>query len=465
MIKESKEILVFYNEDFVNLSGDNNPMHTNSTISRRLLFGKPVIHGVYSVFLLLDSFFSFQLDDNRIKYLKVKFLQPIFDGDLCEMTVLEINDGYEINGYVNAENKIYLFIKLDSVEKSNHTNYLNSCPELQLPAVINTDNIVGKNFKLDLYLDVEKFNKIFSCLTNKINYNLFSILLASTRTVGVYCPGANSLYSELLISENNLEVADFNLTVSKFYKSINLIKMQFDSLNFKGQISSFFRKPPQKQIDFKEIKQIIDKDAFVGEKVLVVGGSRGLGETTAKILAAGGASVVITYALGVNDAQTIVTEISGSGGDCEMLKLDINELNSVNRESLRDFKSIFYFATPFISTSNNEEININLYNKFNDFYIEGFKNLFNVVREFEVEKIFYPSTIFIQEMPLNLREYTMSKFYGEMVCKNLNKLYSIPQIFYPRLPKMSTDQTAGIYGDSGNDPFPILLKEINKFYN
>jgi NAD(P)-dependent dehydrogenase (short-subunit alcohol dehydrogenase family) len=41
-------------------------------------------------------------------------------------------------------------------------------------------------------------------------------------------------------------------------------------------------------------------DEFAGATALIIGGSRGLGELTAKLLAKGGARILITYATGVS---------------------------------------------------------------------------------------------------------------------------------------------------------------------
>jgi len=462
---ESKTILITYTEEFVMLSGDNNPMHTNSTLSRRLMFGKPVIHGIYSVLLLIDAFHKYNNINDRIIYLKVKFLKPIFDNDKCQIKFLKSEDGYEIRGLVDLETKLSVFIKLSKDIKENNLQFRNSCPRLKSPEFINPKTILGSSFKLDLFLNKTKFVKLFPNLSNKLNFNLFSVLLASTRSVGVYCPGANSLYSELLVSESNIQVSGFNLNVSKHYKSINLVKMQFEAINFTGMINSFFRQSPKKQIEYKRIKEIVKREDFFEEKVLIIGGSRGLGETAAKILAAFGAQVTITYARGKNDAKSIVDEISESSGYCRMMELDIKKISEINLKQLGVYDSIFYFATPFISSNNKENFNTEIYQLFNDFYIKGFRDIYNIADTKGVLKIFYPSTTFIEEQPLDFKEYTLSKFKGELVCKSLNKRPKGPQIFYPRLPKMSTDQTSGIYGDFGSDEFPVLLKEINKFYN
>ena len=55
--------------------------------------------------------------------------------------------------------------------------------------------------------------------------------------------------------------------------------------------------------------KIVGPTEFAGSTALIVGGSRGLGALTAKILAAGGGKVIITYATGRADAEDLTEEI------------------------------------------------------------------------------------------------------------------------------------------------------------
>jgi hypothetical protein len=239
--------------------------------------------------------------------------------------------------------------------------------------------------------------------------------------------------------------------------------MNFESFNYNGQINSFFRQTPKKQIEFNNIKNIVKSNDFINRKVLIVGGSRGLGEISAKILAAGGASVTITYARGKTEAESIFNEISPINGSFSILQLDVKKIDNIDVDKFKNYDSILYFATPFIK-SNNNDFDQQLFDLFNEFYVKGFKKIYDLARLNEISKIFYPSTIFVDENPVNFKEYVKSKQDGEKICTKLNKKLGGPFIYSPRLPKLSTDQTVGLYGDFGDDPFPVILKEIYKFY-
>jgi 3-oxoacyl-[acyl-carrier protein] reductase len=66
---------------------------------------------------------------------------------------------------------------------------------------------------------------------------------------------------------------------------------------------------------------------LAGKKVLVTGGSRGIGASIVKVLAARGAQVAFTYSSNEASAQKILNELPGSGHIC--LKMNITDEASV----------------------------------------------------------------------------------------------------------------------------------------
>ena len=65
------------------------------------------------------------------------------------------------------------------------------------------------------------------------------------------------------------------------------------------------------------------QEEFQGQKALIVGGSRGLGEVTAKCIAAGGGEVYITFHRGSADAIRVSREIGDGGGECLNFQFDV----------------------------------------------------------------------------------------------------------------------------------------------
>ena len=77
--------------------------------------------------------------------------------------------------------------------------------------------------------------------------------------------------------------------------------------------------------------------------------------------------------------------------------------------------------------------------------------------------VFYPSTVYIDELPTNMGEYAAAKMAGEMLCMFLQKKHREMRIYQPRLPKMATDQTASIRPVSTRDPVPVMLEALRIF--
>ena len=62
--------------------------------------------------------------------------------------------------------------------------------------------------------------------------------------------------------------------------------------------------------------------SLAGKTALVTGGSRGIGAACAKLLAARGAAVVVTYSRSAEQAERITAEIVGSGGTAFAVQAD-----------------------------------------------------------------------------------------------------------------------------------------------
>jgi hypothetical protein len=78
-----------------------------------------------------------------------------------------------------------------------------------------------------------------------------------------------------------------------------------------------------------------------------------------------------------------------------------------------------------------------------------------------LKNVFYPSTIFIDELPPDLSEYAVAKSAGEELCRFLEKAHPDLHIYRPRLPRMSTDQTASFMPTEQKDPVPVLLEHLH----
>ena len=72
-------------------------------------------------------------------------------------------------------------------------------------------------------------------------------------------------------------------------------------------------------------------------------------------------------------------------------------------------------------------------------------------------KVFYPSTIFINEMPKEFPEYIAAKSAGETICRHMTKQLKDIDIVVARLPRLPTDQTSCLIKLAMSDPIEQLL--------
>ena len=110
------------------------------------------------------------------------------------------------------------------------------------------------------------------------------------------CARTTSIYStcDLNFSEISQKATDLSFSTEVYHPVMNLLNLKVSSNFCKGIISTFVRPQPVLQKSFVDISKKY-LQYFKGQKALVIGGSRGLGEISTKILAAGGANVHFTY--------------------------------------------------------------------------------------------------------------------------------------------------------------------------
>ncbi|MBM3302540.1 MAG: SDR family NAD(P)-dependent oxidoreductase, partial [Deltaproteobacteria bacterium] len=304
---------------------------------------------------------------------------------------------------------------------------------------------------LDLYLDVESATALFPNLMRLLSPRQVAEVLATTRLVGMECPGLHSVYQALdvVFSAAASVPGALQWNVTRFEKRFGLFLMNVETPGMKGIIRAFFRPLPQQQADLDCLCGQVDRNEFAGQRALVIGGSRGLGEVTAKLLAAGGADVKITYYEGSKDARRVVDDIVSHGGTADCTAFDV--LKPAQHVFARFGPSwapthLYYFATPFIFDAVKGVFSPQLYQRFCDYYVTGFLNTVNAARNHgpDLQMVFYPSSIAVDDLPLDMGEYAAAKMAGEVLCRFLEKANSGLRIHKPRLPRTATDQTVSL---------------------
>ena len=283
------------------------------------------------------------------------------------------------------------------------------------------------------------------------------------------CPGLHSIFSSLSLDLNeNAQNADrLTFLIRKYDARVHLFDISFQGC-IHGSLKAFSRPPPQQQPSLEDLSAYVLAREFSGTRSLIIGGSRGLGEITAKILASGGGDVVITYASGLDDAKKICDEINTGGrSTCEMLKVDLttDPLSSMNID-FNSLDAVYFFATPRIARKKAELFEPHLFQEFCEFYVSKFYDLCahleaNIVAK--KIKVYFPSSVFVSERPKGMTEYSMAKSAAEVLIEEINKSFKKLSVVSTRLPRLNTDQTSSILRVSTASNLETLLPIIRSF--
>ena len=128
-------------------------------------------------------------------------------------------------------------------------------PEQCAPRIMSIEEIKNYSGKIDLFLKKEAAVKLFPNLMKRCFHQKIASILATTRLVGVECPGFHSLYSELEIAESPAsQTKTLDFEVIKTDKRFNLVKMKLTAPDIKSKIKAFLRPSPKAQPTFLELK-------------------------------------------------------------------------------------------------------------------------------------------------------------------------------------------------------------------
>jgi hypothetical protein len=243
-----------------------------------------------------------------------------------------------------------------------------------------------------------------------------------------------------------------------------LVRLAIEGGGLVGSIKAVARMPPAPQATSSKLAYAVEPREFAGTTALVIGGSRGLGEVTAKLLAAGGARVVITYRVGKAEAEEVARDIRAAGGMCETLAYDAGQPPDAQLITLSGAPThAYYFATPLIFRAQSALFARARLDAFLDVYVDGFLRLALALRVRRSDvSLLYPSSAYVVERPRGMLEYAMAKAAGETLCSEMNLAWAPLHVTVARLPRLPTDQTASVVEAELPSPVVSLLPAVRE---
>jgi NAD(P)-dependent dehydrogenase (short-subunit alcohol dehydrogenase family) len=459
---------------FAALSGDYNPMHMDPIAARRTSAGAPVVHGVHTLLWSLDSLAKAYPDLPQIAAVKVRFDKLIYVDETAQVILKQLDTA---NLLIEVVVDHTVVCRIAATFGTPHTKPADIAVGSQLyhpnegilPLDLTLKEMSGRAGKITFPLLPAQIADIFPDAARNWGSQRISALTCCSYLVGMICPGLNSIFGGLTLTfcEDDPLENDLAFRVTKTDVRFRSVRLEISGGGLAGIIDSFGRRPPAAQPTMAALTRLVAADEFADSTALVVGGSRGLGELTAKLLAAGGAQVISTYSVGLGDALRLQQEIAAAGGACDILKYDVRSPAQTQLDALvKQPCMVFYFATPSIFRRKADVFVEDRFSEFLAFYVNGFYNLSEELRRRRPAgvSIFYPSSIAVDERPPDMTEYAMSKMAGEILCADMQVYQQPIAITVNRLPRLPTDQTAALTEMASADPCIVMLPIVREVH-
>jgi MaoC like domain len=348
---------IFTDDDqvkFAQLSLDYNPMHMDLLAARRTQAGAPVVHGMHALLWVLDELASAKVALHRVCQIRAQFTKFIYVG--AELEIAEGSSGDGIRRFSVTNQGVSLMkVTLREGDQEPAQPAEASGPTLALrvtPAEPALDAVGHQEGWLAATSSAESFRSAFPHASRMLDCRRLQAIAQLSYLVGMVCPGLHSILTkvelDILATVSGPGGLGFSSSRDERFRLVNI---RIGGPGVAGMVAAFVRHPPIEPKSLAEISTIVEPAEFAGVSALIVGGSRGLGASTAKIIAAGGGRVIITYAKGRLDAERIAQEINSSGTDdrCEVLHLDVCDSAQLDLSRLRGkVTELYYFATPQI---------------------------------------------------------------------------------------------------------------------
>lgn len=446
---------------FARASGDLNPVHVDPEYARRTMYGGVLVHGVNALMWALDRCCAIEgLPGITIR---AQFAKPVFLGETVSATRRD-EDGSAMIIIASGQTAL-VTISFAAARKADPS--LGEAPAGEWSRAarpLRHSDAEGRRAELPYDPDEGALRAMFPALAREIGDRATGTLALLSRLVGMECPGVDSLFAGLTATvEPKSSRSSFSYRVRRATPAFVPVQMDFSGPDLSGTVAAFFRPAEVVQPAIADLADHVRPGEFASRRALVVGGSRGLGEVTAKLLAAGGADVAITYATGARDAARVQREIQDHGGKCRAYRLDVLDQRDSVQCIAADFgpvDSAYYFATPKITGRRGRAFDPDRLREFEEYYVLAFGQLCASLRRFFPDElsVFFPSTVFIDEPSPENVEYAQAKEAGERAATAFasEKLRVVTR----RLPRMATDQTAALMTVQIEDSVAVMLDVI-----
>jgi acyl dehydratase/NAD(P)-dependent dehydrogenase (short-subunit alcohol dehydrogenase family) len=459
---------------FADLSGDFNPIHMDPQVARRTQAGAAVVHGMHAVLWSLDQLAQSGAVTGGIAGLKVQFAKFIPVGSEVRLDLRRRDDrSIRAELALGGLTTTILNLSLGKAKAGGGNVLPQDSPEAGLAErpveFVEPGALSGLSGRMDIAGPARWIEDRFPHAAAAFGSGRVAALASLSRLVGMICPGLHSIFAAFAIDliETPQREGGLWFSVIGIDERFRMIRMAVNGAGIDGSVQAFLRWPPVVQASMSDVAKLVAPNEFRGSTALIVGGSRGLGALTAKVISAGGGKVVASYATGRDEAEQLAGEICryASQDACGLIPYDARRSAPDQLTTLACEPShLYYFATPPIARQKEELFVPSLFDEFIQVYIKGFYDCCRALAQRTGRPLtaFYPSSVFVEDAPAGLAEYSMAKIAGENLCNSMNRSLGRVRVIVRRLPRLRTDQTATVPPVESSDPLEAMLPIVRE---
>lgn len=459
---------------FTALSGDSNPIHADSIVARRTAAGAPVVHGIHTLLWLVDAVAVHRTEIAGIAALKARFHKMVYLGERVEGHITELSARkFKARATIDGVEILSVVATIGIADAAQEPQPGAQNEPLQCPITPYEpawEHMQGTSGRVPFAARPAEMERMFPGAARLLGARRVAALGCSSYLVGMVVPGLHSIYVSLALhaTDHAAPQNELRYVVSSVDPRFRRVDILVAGGGLSGTLGAIVRPAPVFQASIEHAAAHVEHSEFAASTALVVGGSRGIGEVTAKLIAAGGGKVVVTYATGRVEAEKVAAEITRWGGSCTSMRYDIHDDAATQLEALEFAPThIYYFATPTILKRKLRPFTAERFGELNVYFIQGFFNLVEAALRLRPTgvSVFYPSSQFVIDRPAGMTEYAMSKAAAEVLCADMGKLLPGAIVTAHRLPRVLTDQTAALGSEQAEDPLPIMVPIIRRMHS
>lgn len=399
-----KKFTIKDTRSYAKKSGDKNRIHIEKNVEKFTNYKKPIVHGCNIIQEIISKIKKQQFfEKNLIDNLQIFFKEPVFVNEKISVYLIKAKKNIiKLGVFSDIINKLLINIEIKKYKKNQYLVFKNIAKNEFFRELRNISKFVG---------NYQKKNNIIS-----------QIEIASTEK--------NSVSRKIKkINKNLIELYTENKNLKTLTKFIS------PSLNFSDNKIYFDKKLKDEEILSKE------------KKILVIGGSSGLGKTLTEFLHNKKLDVTFTFNNNLKDAKKLCNK--NRRLKCFKLNENILKKNKV-KQKLKKFNYIYFFPTPKIFEITDDYFEVKNLLKFINVYSIFLKNIIKCLDVNKKYKIYVPSSEIINSKQTNFFNYKIGKIIQENLCRFINRKSKNIIIYNPRLGIHYTRKTFHLMNNNFN---------------